>query len=179
VVGGIDLCVNDGFATVERFDHVTGVWSDITPASPTTPVLRNGCTATLIPAALHPVGTDEVVIEGSFKPGVGYTTHRYFPSTGAWMSTTPNLPPIHSQSAELLMNGTVLLSGGWDSNGGPRANSYVYAPGVTTPWTAGPGLGLARGGHRSVRLPGATDRIVVVGGSLGAAGYTRTCELYQ
>jgi hypothetical protein len=122
---------------------------------------------------------DEVVIEGAQQPGVGYCTHRYFPATGGWMSTSPNLPAVRNHTAEVLLNGTLMLSGGWNPNDSARKTSFIFTPGSVTPWTPGPMLSVRRAGHRSVKLPGLIDRVVLIGGFNAAPTPTPTCDLYQ
>ena len=93
------------------------------------------------------------------------TAERYDPISGVWAAATP-LPsgPRSWPVATTLLNGDVLVTGGWTGIQSLfDADVYVTS---TNSWTSKPGMGLERAGHTAVRLN--DGRVLVCGGAGGS-----------
>jgi len=110
VAGGSD----DGFnsiAVVERYDPATDKWTTVT--SMRTPRLDH--TATLLPSG-------QVIVAGGWdsrSPEVGWLkkTERYDPAGNRWSGGADMSTQHVSHRATLLVDGSILVTGGYDSTG--------------------------------------------------------------
>jgi len=98
--------------------------SDFTPASPMlTPRVLH--TATLLPDGKLLVAGGVGTVNGW---AVGLSSAELFdPATGAWTETRGLSTVRHMHTATLLTNGSVLLAGGWGTNG-VLASTELYVP---------------------------------------------------
>lgn len=97
--------------------------------------------------------------------------------TGA-TSPLPNSPPRERvyAAASLLLNGTVLISGGFRGNADPDNTVEIYDPATDT-FTVLPGtLQVGRADHSSVRID---ERRVLIYGGFAANGQPAPPELYD
>jgi len=133
-------------------------------------------------ATLLPDGT--VLVAGgvslSFEIGALASAELYDPVSGTWTATasmpearsgsaTP-LPSAHT--ATLLLDGTVLVAGGYTGEGGALASAELYDP-RSGSWTTTASMIEARGGYTATLL---LDGRVLVAGESGAPG---SAELYD
>lgn len=105
------------------------------------------------------------------------SVERYHPATNSWRTVAPLLHDRLSQTATLLDDGRVLVTGGLDTEGDALASTELYDPVLGT-WTAGAPMTAARRGHTATLLP--NGRVLVAGGS-GQSSTTAltTAELYD
>jgi N-acetylneuraminic acid mutarotase len=127
-------------------------------------------TATLLPNGLVLVvgGIDESNYTSIYLA----SAELYNPATGTWTNTGSLNLARYGHTATLLPNGTVLVSGGWNS--GALASAELYNPATGT-WTNTGSLNLARGNHTATLLPNGT--VLVSGGYNGS--YLTSAELYN
>jgi Kelch motif/Collagen triple helix repeat (20 copies)/Galactose oxidase, central domain len=90
------------------------------------------------------------------------SVERYHPATDSWRTVAPLLHDRLSQTATLLPDGRVLVTGGVDTADVALASTELYDPAHDT-WTAGPPMTAARRGHTATLLP--DGRVLVAGGS--------------
>ncbi len=160
VTGGYTPSVT---ATTETYDPATAQW---TLSGPMT-VERAYHTATLLPNGL-------VLVTGGYSGPTGgiiaTSADLYDPTTGIWTSTDPMHYPRAQHTATLLLDGTVLVTGGGNAKGIPYP-AEVYHP-TTGTWTLADPLHAVRYLHTATLLP--DGRVLVAGGQgLGS------CELYN
>ncbi len=158
VVGG----VMDGVAALdsaELYDTETGTWT------PTGRMVnaRWGFTATLLEDGRVLVAGGRVLVAGG-SGGLRdlATAEIYNPTSGSWSAAAPPPEPLLGHSATLLVDGSVLVVGGWHSGNGTIENRVLlYDPAGDT-WTRVADLPEARGGHTATLL--GDGRVLVVGG---------------
>src|SRR5204863_6843884 len=81
-----------------------------------------------------------------------------------------------NHTATLLLNGKVLVVGGFSAYGGPAlATAELYDPATET-WTATSGLTTARSYHTATLLDNGK---VLVAGGYGSSGPSASAELYD
>ena len=132
-------------------------------------------TATLLPdgRALVAGGTGARPQEFPY-PGIA-STELYDPATGNW-TVTGNLNAgrlLHT--ATLLLNGKVLVAGGWPdhTHNGIMASSELYDP-ATGIWTRTGSMNVGRAAHTATLL--SNGKVLVVGAS---RGFPNSAELYD
>jgi hypothetical protein len=167
IVGG----TNDRSA--EIYDPVTGIFSATGAANNA----RATHTATLLQSG-------RVLVAGGFgttidEPGYLASAEVYNPTTGAF-ATTGNLgTPRSYATANLLLNGKVLIAGGdyvWKTSVSPYlAGAELYDSVAGTFGSTG-SMMVGRAAQTSVTL--LTGSVLVVGGP-SDAGVTTSCELYD
>ena len=94
------------------------------------------------------------------------TVEQYDPSTNEWTEVTPMTQPRSQETATVMPEGDVLVTGGVNQiNDGPFADSVntteIYDPG-TNSWRALAPMAIARDGHTATLLPDGT--VLVAGG---------------
>ena len=106
------------------------------------------------------------------------TTELYDPNTGVWSATGTMNTIRGSHSATLLLNGMVLVAGGYTTNGNSyTATAELYNPTSGT-WTPTGSMHTSRAEHTATLLP--NGKVLVVGGIYGSGGYnSSTAELYD
>jgi len=163
-------CSNDGSASAEIFDPVSGAWS----ATGGLRVPRSGHTATLLLDG-------RVLVLGGITgqgPNASASTELYDPGTGSWTLTgSLNLARV-GYTATLLKSGKVLVAGG---NGlGDQDSAEIYDP-ATGKWSLTGNLIAARLGHTATLLQ--DGRVLVTGGAFEIGvndGYIlNSAELYD
>jgi N-acetylneuraminic acid mutarotase len=100
----------------------------------------------------------------------------------AWSPAGSLTSGRYDHTATLLKDGRVLVAGG--NSSGPLESAQLYDP-DTNKWSDAAAMKVARSGQAAVRLE--SGKVLVAGGtapaddapSSGAAGYTRTAEIYD
>jgi hypothetical protein len=121
-----------------------------------------------------------VLVAGGFRKGPdGYrqiwsaSTEIYDPAKGAFLPGPRLLSARSGQTATVLVDGRVLLAGGW-SDAGMLASTEVYDPASGGFRSAGT-MAFARAGHTATRLR--DGRVVLAGG--GDAVASTTVEIFD
>src|SRR5262249_36952973 len=91
--------------------------------------------------------------------GRGDVGEAYDPTTDSWSLIAPLSRPRSDASAITLLDGTVLVSGGWWPGEGALDSAELYNPGLDQ-WTPVGSMATPRSGHRSVLLQ--DGRVLVV-----------------
>ena len=117
-------------------------------------------TATLLPDG-------SVLVAGGSADGSGgsepfASAELFDPASGSWLATGSMLEGRQGQTATLLLDGTVLVTGGYTGAGGPALISVELYDPVTGTWTATGDMMQARVGHTATLLP--DGRLLVAGG---------------
>jgi N-acetylneuraminic acid mutarotase len=167
VVGG--LGTNEtSIPTADLYQPIQGLWS----ATGGTILRRNAHSATLLSngRVLVAGGLDQQSGSGS----VHATAEIYKPLLGTWALTDDMSTPRARHSATRLLNGKVLVVGGF-SDVEVLATAELYDPGSTT-WSVTSEMATPRYGHTATRLP--NGQVLVAGGYDEAGKALETAELF-
>jgi hypothetical protein len=93
---------------------------------------------------------------------------------GAWTATNPMGTPRSLHTATLLLDGKVLVTGGY--NGGYLSSAELYDPASGT-WSPAGLMSSKRGNHTATRL--SNGKVLVAGGSDSNIDITDSAELYE
>jgi len=98
-------------------------------------------------------------------------------TTGTFISAANMTTPRISHTATLLLNGKVLITGGFDptDNSPPTASAELFDPETGT-FTPTGNMTTPRSGHSAVLLP---DGHVLIAGGGGSGGSLGTAEVYD
>lgn len=156
----------------ELFDPTTGTWAT---NGPMVTGRLQGATATMLTNGL-------VLLAG----GATYPQQQHFssalselynPITGTWASTGSMAITRYGHTATLLLNGKVLVAGGFATTGGAYTESELYDP-VAGTWTvAGPLVAGSQGAHTATLLP--NGKVLVAGGEDGNGHSLSTAQLFD
>jgi len=168
IVGGVSTSSPFyGLASAELYDPSAGTFN----ATGNMTASRVGSTATLL-------ADGRVLIANPTYDGLLASSELYDPSTGTFThkGSTAKLP-YYWHTASLLMNGTLLISGGGDADDGTYlANAELYNP-STGMFTATGNMTTGRYLHTANLLP---DGTVLIAGSQSIGGNGRSsAELYD
>jgi N-acetylneuraminic acid mutarotase len=153
----------------ELYDPSTNTWATGAAKPPDMSVVRSDPAATVL-------ADGRVLIAGGFQ-GAGDTASVdiYDPASNSFVSGAgkpPDLPtPSDSDTASVLRNGKVLLSGGQNSPA-----TYLYDPAANS-WTTGPNMSVKRIGASIATL--CDGGVLAAGGSNGAIGPFDTAEVFH
>lgn len=153
VAGGEDAAGNV-LASAELFDPSKGTFS-AAGGSMTTP--RIGFTAALLND-----GTGRVLLTGGkdSNGNVLATAELFDPSTATFSATTGSMTtPRENQTASLLSNGKVLITGG-DNSAGPLNTAELFDPSTQTFTATSGSMTVARSGHTATVLHDGTVLLV-------------------
>jgi hypothetical protein len=126
-----------------------------------------------------------VLVAGGAAVGSGdaplATAELYDPGTGRWTATASMAVARKWFTATLLLDGRVLVAGGWDyvgsGNWGPPPTAELYDPGTGT-WASTASVVQPRAGGAAILL--LDGRVLVAGGDGGdTVGALWTAELYD
>lgn len=169
VAGGADaLGASNDTATAELFD--AGHW--IATGSMNT--ARDSHTATLL-------SNGQVLVAGgtqtdpNFNHQIVSTVELYNAATGTWSITGTMKTPRAGQTATLLPDGQVLVTGGQDASG-PLASAELYNP-ATGQWTHTGKMSASRVAHTATLLP--DGQVLVAGGFGQGFASLSSAELYN
>ena len=95
--------------------------------------------------------------------------------SGAWALTGNMKTGRSGQTATLLPNGLVLVSGGFDGSNS-LASAELYNP-ATGKWTATGSMNTARDGHTATLL--SNGQVLVAGGFANGSSYFSSADLYN
>ena len=166
VTGGVSQTFpgSQVLSSVESYDPVTQLWTTLPPMSQARQshnaiTLADG--TVLVSGGRAPSGAPVALAE------------RFDPSQRIWLTAASgtlqdvlNTPRFNHRNA-LLPDGTVLISGGVQSNGGPTLTSSERYDPTTRLWTTTGNLNTGRVGHRETMLPNL--KVLVTGGYSGTA----------
>jgi hypothetical protein len=176
--------LNNGTVLVAGGAGSNGASSEVfTPAAGATPASwsalafmttgRSVHTATLLGTAPNA----KVLVAGGFSgPGTTATSELYDPAAGTWTPSGAMNTGRALHAATALVNGTVLVTGGFSSTSVPAgftAISELYDPAAGT-WTESGVMGTASSVHTATLL--STNRVLITGGFNGS--YLTRAELY-
>jgi hypothetical protein len=116
--------------------------------------------------------------DGSSPDDAGYVDQVTFtplPSPGMWTRTGSLTNTASEQTATLLPNGKVLVTGGLDTNNNAVASAQLYDP-ATGIWTGTRSMNSARFSHTAILL---TNGLVLVAGGCDGSSALDTAELYN
>ena len=157
VAGGVGTPADatvDPSASAELYDPVNGTWTKTGKMTR----IRYNHTATLL-------SDGRVLVTGGWNslidPPPTASAELYDPVSGTWSATSHMITPRLSHTATLLVDGRVLVTGGW-RDGDPLGPAEVYDPDTET-WTATAGMIDSRGGHTATLLR--DGRVLVAGGN--------------
>lgn len=159
--------------SAETYNTATNAWTRTRPLA--TP--RTGHTATLLPdgRVLVVGGRD-----GDLKSGKALSSVEiYDPKTNTWTGAASLATPRMDQTATLLPDGKVLVTGGYDtSSGKPVAarSAELYDPRTNT-WTGAGSLGAGRANQSAALLP--DGRVLVAGGQTTNGDALSSTEAYN
>lgn len=137
--------------------------------------MRNAHTATLLPDGKVLIAGGYYWDEVSRKFMYLNTAELYDPATRTFRAITAHMTAARNgHRAVLLMNGKVLLVGGWSSS--TTASAEVYDPASETFTATKRSMNYRRGGHTATLLP---DGRVLVAGGWGYSTITNTAEIYD
>lgn len=136
-------------------------------------------TWTIVPASLPK--NAEFVCVVSYETSiivVDFQRNAYRSDDGAqtWTALSPMPAQQYSASCAVTQNGTIVIAGGQNGNGGWSRDAYVYNITANT-WKTAAAMGRGRVEPSAVAVPKSDD--VIVCGGYGDEGYHASCEHYN
>ena len=155
-------------ANAEIYDPKSGTWRETAPMQ----------TARRSHAALLLNDGSVLVIGGASGEKKGAqqlnSVERFDPKTEQWTAMPPLREARWGPTADLLRDGSVLVTGGAFSPIGARRSAELFEP-RSGEWRDAGNLKQARNGHRSIELK--DGRVLIVGGHF-VGRYLSSCEIY-
>jgi N-acetylneuraminic acid mutarotase len=159
-------------AQTELYDPTTGSWA--TTGSMVTGRLQ-GATATSLTNGLVLVAGGAMYPQQTHFSSVA--AELYNPVTGTWASTGSMAVSRYGQTATLLLNGKVLVAGGFSTAGTAYTESELYDP-VAGTWTISGTLAAgSQGAHTATLLP--NGKVLVAGGEDGNGHSMAITQLFD
>jgi uncharacterized delta-60 repeat protein len=169
VVGGLTTSYVP-LSSTEVYDSAIGTWT----ATGTMDTARSGSTATLL-------SNWKVLVVGGRNGNVmnngGYlsTAELFDPTVGTWTATDSLTASRRGHTATLLMDGRLLVTGGWGGPFGSILSSMELYDPASGLWTATNGPITPRTGQSATLLP--NGNVLIAGGFNGASSLW-SAELY-
>ena len=166
IIGGYN---GAALASAERYVPATGVWSAVPPmttgrAQPAATLLADG--RVLVAGGYNYVGG---------PPAAVASAEIYNPAIDAWSAASPMGAARYAQTATLLDDGRVLVTGGIGSGGVAIASAEIYDP-ATDAWSPVADMQVAHGAQSATLLE---DGSVLVAGGLRSDDHAGvTAELW-
>lgn len=157
VAGGLPIAA---FTSAELYDPATGSWTLVSQMH----AFHVQHTATLLPDG-------KVLVAAG---GGDNVAELYDPATGTW-TLTGELASSRNFDAATLLNGKVLVAGGFNNVGALLNSAELYDPGTGT-WTTIGSLSSGRANHITALLP---NGLVLAAGGRTLAGFLTSAELYS
>jgi len=179
--GNVLIAGGDGPGSAELFDPSTGAFS----ATGSMTTFRAGHTATLLPNGKVFIAGGIFGPPDGFVGVMGAVTETYDPATGSFASAGNMVIPRLAQTATLLRNGTVLLTGGatQDATSGACSTdgAEIYDPAKAS-FTQISNMNQARSAHSATLL--GDGSVLITGGfhcvvGESNSGPLRTAEIYE
>ncbi len=144
-------------SSAELYDPVGNAWHAVNSML----TARSAHTAIMLPSGNAPFA-GKVLIAGGGGSEILAACELYTPSTGTWASTAAMNIPRTGQTATVLPNGDVLVTGGQSTTGITNTSEIYLVTGGTGSWAKPINMNTPRMGQTATLLP--SGKVVVIGG---------------
>jgi hypothetical protein len=175
ILGSVSCIVSSGAGTASVSSQITAVSSSVdfalTTATGLPTVSSSGASPANYTVSCSFMSSNSNYTGSESNPATGTVTGA---TTATAAPTTGLNIPRENQQANLLQDGTILITGGNNANG-PIATSEIYSGNSFT--LAAP-LSVARTGHQATLLSNSSGQVLVTGGSDGVGDVYSSAELF-